>query len=166
MLHTSPLKRQTMGSPLGGQSVLKPRGWKANRQMIFTLALTSLIDAFSILVIFLLINGPDNGTGVQANKNIVLPEATSASKMEVGTIIRIEQGRYFVDNREVLVSELTQRLFEAQKKINKKTEVPRLIIQADRKSDYSLLNPVIMAAAQTGYQQFKFAVLPGAGAKL
>src|SRR5258708_39586811 len=100
MLSRSVLKDQIMKSSLKAQSTLRPKGGKKRKTLVFSLTLTSLIDAFSILVIYLLINFGASQT-VQPGKDMQLPMATQTDSMDVGTVVSINKGRYFVDDREV-----------------------------------------------------------------
>src|SRR4051812_17663671 len=96
-LSKSILKSGMKLSPLGNQTVLGPKSNRNNRPMMFTLALTSLIDAFSILVIFLLIQGPSGQKELLLNKDVQLPSVQKFSPMDEGLPIRIESGKYFVE---------------------------------------------------------------------
>lgn len=157
MLRQSPLAHQHMTSPLAGQSALRPQGNRGTKNMLFTLSLTSLIDAFSILVIYLLMNFSANGEVVQITKDMQLPKATQSVDLKAGLVVRISDGRYFVADKQVAASQLTKALLDNKPK--EKEQSGNLIIQADRRLDYAQISPVLQAGSHAGYQNYKFVVL-------
>jgi biopolymer transport protein ExbD len=153
------LKKQTMRGPLGNQG----KAGKAKKpNMVFSLNLTALIDAFSILVIFLLSNYSGDAQNVNLSNKITLPTATQSQILNMGTVVKIEDNRFFIDDKEVKYENLLAKLIEA--KTSKKSETEdvqnSLIIQADRQLDFSTLSPVIRAGGSAGFNQYKFAVMP------
>jgi biopolymer transport protein ExbD len=164
-LNRSILQSEMKSSPLGGQSVLGPKTGKRVRPMMFTLALTSLIDAFSILVIFLLIQGPSGQKELPVGKDVQLPSVQTFVPMDEGVAVRIENGHYFVDEKEVTTNDLVKKLYEIRQQLieSKAKNDKSLIVQADKRSDFQSINPIIQAGAQTGFEQIKFAVLPRKG---
>ena len=50
------LQNDSLFSPLSQESVIRPKKGKDNKTLVAALILTSLVDAFSILVIYLLMN--------------------------------------------------------------------------------------------------------------
>ncbi len=165
ILNKSYLKSEFSHGPLGSQSVLNPHRNRLGRPLIFTLALTSLIDAFSILVIFLLIQGPSGQKELNLSKDMKLPSVQQIGTMDDGVSVRIENGRYFVEEKEIHADQLVQRLYDIrQKMVSSKTKNSKsLIVQADRRSDFQSINPIIKAGSQTGFEQLKFAVIPRKG---
>lgn len=155
MLDRSILNQTLMASPLAGQSVMNPKGSRSVKDLVFTLNLTSLIDAFSILVIFLLISfGP--GNPVQSN-GIELPMATQTEAIEQGFVVTVRNNKTFIEDKEVTNDQVFQKLYE----LHQKKADSGLIIEADKRSDYASISPIIMAGAQAGFEKFKFAVVPG-----
>ncbi|MCC6278662.1 MAG: biopolymer transporter ExbD [Oligoflexia bacterium] len=145
-------------SVLGTVSALKPSGQRVGKSLIFNLSLTSLIDTFSVIVIFLLVNYSMNTSDLTINNNMNLPTVNTSEGIRMGVVVSIKDNRYYIDDVPVQSRDLVRRLLEAKKK---STESPsNLIVQADKKTDYSVLNPIIQAAAHAGYEQFNFAVLP------
>jgi len=156
MLRNSILANQNFHSPLQGQSALKPKGGGASRNMLFALSLTSLIDAFSILVIYLLMNFGANGE-VNITKEMQLPKAGNAAELKQGLVVRISEGLYFVAEKQVSKAQLTKALVDNRPK--SKEEAGNLIIQADRRLNYAQISPVLQAGSHAGYQNFRFAVM-------
>ena len=158
MLNRSYLKSQFSSGPMVGQSSLKPMGSRMRRSLMFTLTLTSLIDAFIIVVIYLLVNFGNPTATLKLDGNIQLPLAVHNDQLNEGTIVSVNNGHYFIDDKELNLSDVTKRLVEI---IQTKEGDQNLVIQADKKTDYASLSPLILAGSQAGFHQFKFAVLQG-----
>ncbi len=154
-----PLSTTQLGSALGGTSMLRPKaGGRGHRSTVAGLMLTSLVDAFSILVIFLIMNHSANNEIVNVGNKVTLPQAKESQFIQNGVVVRIEKGKMLVEDKEVSVAELLGQL----KTLNSSADVARregLIIVADRNMDYSDLSPVILAGSQAGFTKFKFAVI-------
>ena len=123
------------------------------------LPLTSLIDAFSIIVIYLLI-GTQSGNGIEAkiSNGMALPAASQGTSIDKEMpILRIEKGRYFLNDKPVAVKALTEQLMALKKSSTEKVE---LMIQADQKMDYADLDPLLKAGSLAGIEKLKFAVMP------
>lgn len=153
--------QQTKG-PLASQGTLNPKGGKKKPNMVFSLNLTALIDAFSILVIFLLSNYSGDAQNVNLSKQMILPKATQTEIMTMGTVVKIEGNKLFVDEKAVKLENLVGTLIEAKKDKEKETDDVKnsLIIQADRQLDFDQLSPVIRAGGSAGFNQYKFATMP------
>lgn len=160
MLETaSPLKQTALSSTLGGTSRLRPTAGSGHkRSMVASLMLTSLVDAFSILVIFLIMNHSASNEVVNVGNKVSLPQARESQFIQSGVVVRVEGGQFIVDDQVVPVTQLAAHL----KGLNSSVEVARregLIIVADRALDYADLSPVILAGSQSGFTKFKFAVI-------
>jgi biopolymer transport protein ExbD len=162
MLERSYLKSQMRNTGLKNQSTLKPKGGGIKRSLMFSLTLTSLIDAFTIMVIYLLVNFGDPSQNIKLAGNIDLPQAVQNDQIGEGTVVSIKDGRYFFENKEVSLSDVTRQLVQV---IQTKTGDQNLVIEADKTTDYQALSPIILAGSQAGFHQFKFAVLQNGGAK-
>ncbi len=146
--HASPLKsmKQVRGSGASGKE----------KSLFFSLNLTTLIDAFCILVIFLLSNMNGRVQNIQENQKIDLPVAIASDVLDQGLVVRIEENGFFVDDKATTESDLAKALLVA-----KKTETSSLIIQADRNANYENIALVLRAGGQAGYEKYVFAVMPG-----
>lgn len=153
-----PLSQTSLGSALGGQSMLRPKGGKVGRMMVASLMLTSLVDAFSILVIFLIMNASTDQEVLNLGKGIELPKASVGQLIQNGVTVRIENNQFVVDEKPVSLGKLAATL----KSLNASVPAERkegLIIVADRDLSYEDLNPVIMAGSAAGFTKFKFAII-------
>ena len=146
--HTSPLKSLKRIKAEGGSG--------KEKSLFFSLNLTTLIDAFCILVIFLLSNMNGRVQNIQENQRIVLPVAVKTDSLDSGLIVRIEQNKFFLDDKAITKDDLAKAVLTA-----KKTDITSLIIQADRNADYENIALVLRAGGQAGYEKYIFAVMPG-----
>lgn len=149
-------------SPLLQQKRIRAGQIKAsNKSLLFNMNLTTLIDAFCILVIFLLSNMNGQLQNIQINKNIALPAAFGSEVLSTGLVIRMELADIFVDDKKIEMADLTKVLLE-----NRTKDKSSLIIQADKNSDYDKISLLLRAGSQAGYEKFAFAVLPSAVAQV
>lgn len=155
------LKQTTMRGPLYN-NMMKRKSGSGQKSFVFALNLTALIDAFSILVIFLLSNFNSDAQNINVNSNMVLPKVTQAELMTMGTVIRIEGNKYLIDEKEVTLNNIVARLVAIKNENSKQAEDAQiaLIIQADRSVGFDVLSPIIRAGGQAGFSKYKFAVLP------
>lgn len=148
------------GSPLLRQG----RGGSKKKDLGFSINLTTLIDAFCILVIFLLANMNTQAENIDVSQKITLPSATQTELLTMGTVVKIEAGIIFIDNKQVSKEELVKALLEKRKASASETDEKKkdsLIIQADRQSDFDQIGDILRAGGQTGFTNYMFAVLPG-----
>lgn len=153
-------------SPLLQASVLKPTKKRGKKSLAQVLVLTSLVDAFTIILLYLLVAGNNTPSQVQLNadeKN--LPVATQAKPIDAGTIIRVENGKYFVEGKELALNQIAEALRQIRMKFVPSSIQPQasLVIQANKQLDFSQLTPVIRAGSISGFNQFKFAVIQEEG---
>lgn len=154
----SPLSQSSLHSALASQSMLRPQGNQAKRSMFASLMLTSLVDAFSILVIFLIMNHSANHENINISDKIKLPQARESQFLQHGVVVRVEGNQLFVEDKPVALSNLAAQL----KSLNASVDVARkegLIVVADKQLDYQALSPVILAGSYAGFTKFKFAVI-------
>lgn len=126
--------------------------------MVASLMLTSLVDAFSILVIFLIMNHSTSQDVVNLGQHITLPKADQSQFIQEGVVVRLENGKFMVEDQDIALGNLARHL----KTLNDSVETAKkdgLIIVADRDLDYESLSPVILAGSNAGFTKFKFAVV-------
>lgn len=160
MKHTSFLKKTLVSSPLADVQTLgaKGNGTKRHFELAPILPLTSLIDAFCIIVIYLLIGTQSGGQDVNLPTQISLPSAESGVAIEDAPTVRIEKGMYFINDKQVAMKSLGAALYDLKSSLKK--DDMELIVQADVKMDYADLDPLIKSASEAGIQKLKFAVMP------
>jgi biopolymer transport protein ExbD len=130
-----------------------------HQSLAIALPLTSLIDAFSIIVIYLLIGTQSGAIEVPTSKSITLPVAQNSESLNTSVAtLRIEKSQLFLNDRPVTFENLGQKLDDLKKSVpENKME---LLVQADQNMDYAALDPVIKAGSLAGIEKLKFAVLP------
>lgn len=160
------LNAQAFHSPLKSTSVIKPNSQRVGKTLVAALILTSLVDAFSILVIYLLMNTSAATEQMDLEKDLTLPMASHSEMLQAGVVVTTIDGKYKIKDQELEAGQL----MEALKALNAELEdaddqrQKNLVIQADKDSSFETLNPIIMAGTQSGFETIKFAVLPNEGA--
>ncbi|MEZ0392821.1 MAG: ExbD/TolR family protein [Pseudobdellovibrionaceae bacterium] len=161
-LRNSPLQSLNQKSTLSPLQILKNGGElksKKENPMAVALPLTSLIDAFSIIVIYLLIGTQSGGVDSDLPAQFNLPIAEQGAQIHTETpTVRIQNGIYYINDEAVDVRLLGQKL--AALKGETSSEQMEIIIQADKKMTYASLDPLLKAGSEAGIQKLKFAVSP------
>lgn len=151
-----------MRSPLKEAMRLNPRaGRRGKKKLVVALVLTSLVDAFSILVLYLLVQNSGINSTVELKRFENLPEAAKAEALHHGTLVRVENGRYFIGEKPVAEVNLAKELQLLKAQLGDSQDGEALIIQAGKTSDFAAVIPIIRAGSITGFQKFRFAVLQG-----
>lgn len=143
-----------------------------------SLNIMPMLDIFSILILFLLMNFSADPISHELNKAIELPESASmASLDEVPTVV-ISQDEILVNGKKILnlvnrdvqerdqsqgaITKLYQelaKLSEANKRFSKdKKNTGAITIEADKDHPYRLLKRVMLSAQQADFITFKFMV--------
>lgn len=165
MKHVS-VKDLKMKSPLNEAMLLRPKKKAGRKKIVAALILTSLVDAFSIMLLYLLCQPSGNNSTLELAKTDNLPSAVKAEAVQQGTLVRVEGDRYFLDDQEVPELQLARKLQQIKAGFGERTddESRSIIIQADKGADFAALTPVVRAGSISGFNRFKFAVLQEEGA--
>ncbi|MBS1969871.1 MAG: biopolymer transporter ExbD [Bdellovibrionales bacterium] len=147
-------------SPLMQAMSLKKDGKKTShgKELGLALPLTSLIDAFCIIVIYLLIGTQTTGVESKIPGQMSLPTAehSQALEKEIATL-KIEKGNYFLNEKPVPRTSLGTKLAELKKSTK---EAMELLVQADTNMEYADLDPLLRAGSEAGIEKLRFAVIP------
>ena len=150
-------------SIIGSSSVINPKSERPKRNVLAELLLTALIDAFSILVIFLLMNFSSSGELLLIDKGTQLPSSGQAEMLERFPVVKVDENKMYLENKEVTADQLTAAFLELRKKhqeLRPNEEFPATVtIQADRRMKYEQISQVVAAASQAGFSDLKFAVV-------
>lgn len=162
MIKNSILANRTQQESLIGDRIYlqNKNPYKKNKILTAPLILTSLVDIFSILVVYLLMNFSNVEDISYISESIKLPSAKNGIEIKRHTIVKFEDGKYFIEENEVSIKELVKELIERQRKSISNTE-QTLIVQADKNTKYRYLNNILLAGSQAGYSNIKFVVLLG-----
>lgn len=139
---------------------------------VATLNLTSLMDIFTILLIFLLVNN-NNAAKLPDNQDIQLPESiaqelpTEVLTIQVSPMDIIVAGQKIADTETVrnqeerTVTALVEELnFRASQGLAISPDEDReIMILADRSVPYSVIKKLMRSCMETPYTQVAFAVL-------
>lgn len=163
MLNQGIVKNSAFHSVIGESSILAPQSEKHRRNIVADLLLTALIDAFSILVIFLLMSFSSTGEILYMGKGMELPKAVKGEVLERNPVVKVDEGKLYLEEKEVAPNDLVAALLEVRKKFQESRpgeEFPGVItIQGDRRLKYEQLNSIVLASSQAGFSDIKFAVI-------
>lgn len=138
------------------------------------LSLVSLMDIFTILVFFLMVNSGDVEV-LEADKNISLPESVSLQKPDIALTIKVSpddivvQGRPMGTVEEVLAQpgnmivplkvELDYQASRAPAMTEREEEIGRqVVIMGDKDMSYRLLKRIMTTCAASDYRDITLAV--------
>lgn len=133
---------------------LRPKRKGNSKPAVAQLTLTSLVDCFTILVVYLLVVTNVGSLDVPIAKDIKLPVAKFSSNPKLSTIVSFVKGQYVIDKKVVASKDLSDRLKELRDLDPSKA----LLVLADRTADYESLNPIVLSGLQAGYEKVGFAV--------
>ncbi len=144
-----------------------------NRKKVATLNLVSLMDIFTILVFFLLVNSsaPQQLNPSQA---ILLPESVSDQHPKTTLTLLVDDKNIYVDNRPVistqavlqselalipaLQEELDKRITQLNATEKKQGQQRAITILGDKKIPYRLLEKIILTCNKSNYSKISLAV--------
>jgi len=118
--------------------------------------LTPLIDVVFILLIFFMVSTTFQK---ESQTKIELPEASGEpveDRKELLEIVIDAQGRYFIDQQQVVNTELDTLKRAIQKYLGKQTDLP-VVIRADRSTPYESVVRAMDATAQLGLVKMSLA---------
>lgn len=156
MAQYSVLSQSTRPSMILGQSHLRPKGSSVKKKAA-TVMITSLVDAFSILVIYLLFGPAVTGEAVSPELGVQLPVAIQSQLTDQETNLVIKNNRYYLQNHEISAAQLGPELKRLSAQLSQANN-KALVIVADQKNDIEKLNPVLIAASEAGLSQLRLAV--------
>lgn len=147
---------------------------RTRRVIVAGLMLTSMVDMFSLLVIFLLQSFSNSPEVMALSNGIVLPAAVSASAPIDAPLLTITEKEILVDNKpmgetqdvltkpEALVKSLTDMKTMWETTHKNQTFKGDVHLQADQKLSSSLVSQVIGILNSQGYGTVHLAVINGA----
>jgi biopolymer transport protein ExbD len=139
-----------------------------------SLNMVSLMDIFTILVFFLLVNASSSEV-LPTPKNLVLPSASSEKSPAQNLVIAVNndiislQGKPIIDTRNAMKgnSKTIKPLFNALKKLSKNAkgiiDKKGVTIMGDKEIPYALLKKIMLTCAGAEYSKLSFAVIQKTG---
>ncbi|MCB0413728.1 MAG: biopolymer transporter ExbD [Bdellovibrionales bacterium] len=157
------LKQSQTESLLDQFAQVRPRSnnkWSATR-LAAPLMLTSLVDAFAVIVIYLLVSTQQSHQDLKIDSQISLPKASYSNSLDSGVNVRIVNGAYIINDTSLRENEIGPFLLDLSSKLKQSRDQRQgnLIILADQKSSFSRINPLLAIAAQAGFENIRFAVI-------
>lgn len=158
MLSTLRINREHRSPILEAQQMPgKARKRNVFRELALALPLTSLIDAFSIIVIYLLI-GTQSGSFEVKVGPVQLPTADHSMSVDKEIpVLRIQKKEFYINDQKIASSQLQQKLVDLKK--NSKEKDVEIMVQADQNMSFDELDPLIKAGSLAGIEKFRFAVI-------
>jgi biopolymer transport protein ExbD len=169
-----PAKRFEKSKVIGGKFGHGRKGTNADLQ------LTSMVDMFTLLVIFLLANFSATGEVLFMSKDIQLPTASHGKEIERAPVVAITdqfiglEGQKVVDVDQIAHDEILniQQLEDSLRDLKKREEFVhqldkehqfegKINIQADKRTHFKIVKRVMYSCAMAGYGNINFAVLAG-----
>ncbi|MDZ4677545.1 MAG: biopolymer transporter ExbD [Oligoflexia bacterium] len=161
------------------------RALRQNQSGTFALQITSMIDMFTIILVFLLKSYSSSVVDMAPMKDLRLPSSTATVSPVEALKLAVSKDGIYVDDKSIVVFENGQLpksatdasdtrfikpLFEAlntlaqkSKNIAKQNENVtfdgKIVFQADQSLNYQLIKKVMYTATIAGYSDFKFAVV-------
>ncbi len=154
-------------------------GSKRSKRGSFTLRLTSMIDMFTILLVFLLKSYSAEGQIVTVSKDLHLPESTSELAPKVTSVIYVTSEWILLDGRPVEKIEnilstnnlLIEKLHDSLLQLRAITEgiggisdqmkgfQGQIAIQGDKEITFDLLKRIMLTCGQVGYNNMLLTVM-------
>lgn len=148
---------------------------RSSKQKKASLNLVSLMDVFTILVFFLLVNSSSSDV-MEPPKSITLPESVVDSKPRETVIVLVTEDNVLVqgdivmttaeviDSKEAIMEPIKQRLIDQQKKvIGIRTKViaesKEVTVLAHNTLPFKLLKKVMASCTSAGYGKISLAVV-------
>jgi len=146
-----------------------------HKKKIPSMSLTSLMDVFTILVFFLLVNSA-SGPVLDPPKKITLPDSVAETKPAETTVVIVTpdnvlvQGRPVIAYKDVVASkrdvipEITDRLREVKKHVigvstKAVAESKKVTILSHKTVPYRILQKVMQSCTMAGYDEINLAVI-------
>jgi len=145
------------------------------------LNLVSLMDIFTILVFFLLVNSGDNQLVQNNNDNLVLPASTSSEQPEETLVVAVSKTDIVVGGRPVamlsdiqdgdgIIAALAEELkYQAGRKTQlsekEKAQGLAVTVMGDEDLEYDILKRVMATCADANYRDLSLAVAKSSSKK-
>ena len=146
------------------------RKLQENGTMVGKLNLVSLMDIFTILVFFLMINSSDVEV-LQTSSDVTLPDSTSEKRPDEQTVITVTDSSVIVMGRkvadvaallgtgDVAIDGLAEELrYQAERKGSVPEEGFKITIMGDREIPYWLLKKIMLTCTTEDFARISLAV--------
>lgn len=160
---------------------------KNNKRATFILQLTSMVDMFTILIVFLLKSFSTSAVHITPHKNLNLPFSSSYTNPVEALRLVVSTDGIYVEDKKIadiaegkvdpaatepndpdfirsLYDELDKQALKAKEISEKNTEIEfegKVVMQADSKLPYETLKKVMYTSSLAGYADLKLATVSG-----
>lgn len=140
---------------------------KRNEQMVF-LQLTSMVDMFTIILVFLLKSYSTSAVQMNPSQDLDLPTSRTGDEPMEGLKLIVTQEKILVDDENVMLwtevkkgSKKTRPLLQLYKRLNqeKSKNDTKVVIQVDRRVPYKKLQKVMQTSAMAGFSDFRLVTM-------
>jgi len=156
---------------------LGQRRYQRKSFVIPKLQITSMMDMFTIILIFLLFSFSDNPEKLNIEKGMILPKSTSQMDCSKNITVSLSSNSLKVDNQHIAdvnqgeiqdfdhqhpeKSELYKHLLTLRHNIDpqKNQDNSAIVIFCDQHLPYKTINQVVKTSGMAGFPNFQFAVL-------
>jgi biopolymer transport protein ExbD len=154
------LAQPTFMSPMSETLRLQPGNKKSRKSGVATMMLTSLVDAFTIIVIYLIVNSSANEQ-IEVKEGLQLPKASFSQVIDQSPMVIFKNGKFLINDQVVPEAQLQKALLDLKNKNLSffSADQSAIVVQADENIDFEDLQPIVVASAHAGIKQVKFAVL-------
>jgi biopolymer transport protein TolR len=124
----------------------------------------SLMDIFTILVFFLLVNSGE-GEVLPSTSKVELPESIAEQKPRQNVVVMVTEQDILVQGKRVAIVSSLDTDLELQKERRllqtnaEKTPAPEVTIMGNKEIPYQLLKKVMASCTEAGYGKISLAVL-------
>jgi biopolymer transport protein ExbD len=156
----------------------KRRATRARRPSLLVLNITSMLDMFTILIIFLLKSYSAEGIILTIPADLYLPQSTTRSAPEPGLVVEVSKNTLVVDGKkldldleaiqnseQLLVDSLYEHLMVKARQYEEISELNpnagftgRLVLEGDREITFKLLKKILYTCGQAGFINQSLAV--------
>lgn len=124
--------------------------------LVMGIMLTSLVDIFSVLVLYMVFNSANSSSIEFKNDDLVIPKARNLKALDNGLVISIKESFILILDKKIKTKNLVQTI----EKIKKERDFKKIIIRADSKMTYSKINSIISILSENDFGKISFALLP------
>ncbi|MEQ1664470.1 MAG: biopolymer transporter ExbD [Bdellovibrionales bacterium] len=127
---------------------------KKDANLNSALTLTSLVDCFTILVVYLLLATSIGVDELKITEKIALPTALGSNDSAASLQLQVSGEKYVLNEKSVSLSNLSA----AMRELRTNQKYNSVVILADKNQNFGKLNPVVLAGLEAGFSNIKFAV--------
>jgi biopolymer transport protein ExbD len=156
----------------------KRRAARTRKPSLLVLNITSMLDMFTILIIFLLKSYSAEGLILTIPADLHLPNSTTQTSPEPGLVVEVSRNTLVVDGRvmdvdldavrdseELIIEKLYEHLMDKARHYEEISDLNpnagftgRLILEGDREIPFRLLKKILYTCGQAGFINQSLAV--------